>query len=586
MDEALDLSGFATRDAVDSCAMQAWYPKFAVLSIPSRIIKLSDEFVAYLNDDGPLYLPDSANPTNSEYRDAEKEDEVYSDGDWSDDGGAGAGSAAGGGGADAAAPGAVKEQKLPSFPKLEATITKHIGKLGGSIYPKLTWSAPRDAAWVATDGTLRCTNAGEIFLLLKASEFVAHDLTSPYEGCPDAPAPPAAGAPALPPPPSEVHLVLRRWQEISTAMEFRCFVNRDELVAVSQRDYTTFYPSMAAIKSEVEGDILSFFQSKIKGNFAGGPDYTFDVYRKSKGNVLLIDFNPFSPVTDALLFTWAELAEMSAVAAASAVARESVCETAEGEGGEDPEDTGDGLLLPNVAGAPCNVDRYQPPAEMRQTSQTDHINKSLLTAFLDRINDPSYVAPTYNDPIGDITADFTDSDTDDEVGGTGTASAGGGGALRAAGSGVEMAAAELPEPGLPVPLPVVSKPASLAAAVDPTPTEINFRIIETKAEARMRPGIYATSRLPKDVVELESATDIETLAKMYRDGKLDPAGHADSSDDDEPPEGSKRHGRTIQQQQQQQEYAALLAAASSAAAVDTAVVGGNGSKAEEGGAAE
>ena len=25
MDEALDLSGFATRDAVDSCAMQAWY---------------------------------------------------------------------------------------------------------------------------------------------------------------------------------------------------------------------------------------------------------------------------------------------------------------------------------------------------------------------------------------------------------------------------------------------------------------------------------------------------------------------------------------------------------------------------------
>jgi len=118
---------------------------------------------------------------------------------------------------------------------------------------------------------LRCTNAGEIFLLLKASEFVAHDLTSPYEGCPDAPAPPAAGAPALPPPPSEVHLVLRRWQEISTAMEFRCFVNRDELVAVSQRDYTTFYPSMAAIKSEVEGDICHFSSQRSKEILLVGP---------------------------------------------------------------------------------------------------------------------------------------------------------------------------------------------------------------------------------------------------------------------------------------------------------------------------
>lgn len=490
---------------------------------------------------------------------------MYSDGDWSDEEG---GAEAGASGA-ASSGGGVGEESLPSFPKLDAAITKHIAKLGGSIFPKLTWSAPRDAAWIATDGTLRCTNPGEIYLLLKSSEFVAHDLSSPYEGCPDTvqPAPEGgagagadggckAAAAAAAASPAEVHLVLRKWTAILTAGEFRCFVTGNELVAISQRDYTTFYPSLVAIKAEVEADLVTFFTTKIKGKFAGGRNYTFDVYRRGTEDVLLIDFNPFSPVTDALLFTWGELsADADADTDTDTTATTAATETlsaarpqqppsppqsgaAPVEEGTDVEgDPVGGGMLPGVMGAPCNVDRYEPPAEIRELSQNDHINKSLLTAFLDRINDPSYIPPAFNDPIGDITADFADSDLedDDDDEEAGKPRLDGGGAAT-------PVATATPE--------VKYEPEPAAGAGEPAPRArkaIIFRIVETKADARMRPGIYATSRLPKDAVELQTATDIETLAKMYRDGKLDPAGHDARKEDP-----GKKKG------QQREDYAALL----------------------------
>ena len=51
------------------------------------------------------------------------------------------------------------------------------------MLPKLAWSAPRDAAWIAKNTTLRCTTAGDVFLLLKTSECIAFDLTQAYRHC-------------------------------------------------------------------------------------------------------------------------------------------------------------------------------------------------------------------------------------------------------------------------------------------------------------------------------------------------------------------------------------------------------------------
>ena len=43
----------------------------------------------------------------------------------------------------------------------------------------LNWSCPKDATWVAFNNNLKCSNLSQLYLLLKSSDFVVHDLTSP-----------------------------------------------------------------------------------------------------------------------------------------------------------------------------------------------------------------------------------------------------------------------------------------------------------------------------------------------------------------------------------------------------------------------
>lgn len=43
-------------------------------------------------------------------------------------------------------------QATPSFPDLEKKLSKGIEKLGGAVFPKLNWSAPRDASWISNTG--------------------------------------------------------------------------------------------------------------------------------------------------------------------------------------------------------------------------------------------------------------------------------------------------------------------------------------------------------------------------------------------------------------------------------------------------
>ena len=41
------------------------------------------------------------------------------------------------------------------------------------------------------------------------------------------------------------------------------------------------------------------------------PTDTMDIYRIKKGQVLLVDFNPFASMTNSLLFSWEELYELA-----------------------------------------------------------------------------------------------------------------------------------------------------------------------------------------------------------------------------------------------------------------------------------
>lgn len=52
--------------------------------------------------------------------------------------------------------------QLPAFPELLAEIEAAIAELGGRVLPKLNWSAPTDATWLTTCGSVACTNAEEV----------------------------------------------------------------------------------------------------------------------------------------------------------------------------------------------------------------------------------------------------------------------------------------------------------------------------------------------------------------------------------------------------------------------------------------
>lgn len=91
----------------------------------------------------------------------------------------------------------------------------------------MNWSSGRDAEWV--NPTLQCINSEEVFVLLKSSQFVAHDYVCPYhEAIPDFKV-------------DQHYLVLKKWHNLNIAMEFRCFIKDNCLIAICQRDISAFY---------------------------------------------------------------------------------------------------------------------------------------------------------------------------------------------------------------------------------------------------------------------------------------------------------------------------------------------------------
>ncbi|KAK6917103.1 Cell division cycle protein 123 [Dillenia turbinata] len=191
----------------------------------------------------------------------------------------------------------------PSFPDLELKIKKSIETLGGAIFPKLNWSAPKDSTWISPTGNLRCSSLSEIALLLRASDSLVHDLCHAYDSCSDK---------SLPRPPT-FFLALRKWyQSLRPEMEFRCFVRCQILVDISQREVTGFYPAVLEEKDDIKALIEEFFVDNVRLQFES-ENYTFDVYVTNDGRVKLLDFNPWGAFTLPLLLSWDELEGNSVV---------------------------------------------------------------------------------------------------------------------------------------------------------------------------------------------------------------------------------------------------------------------------------
>lgn len=102
----------------------------------------------------------------------------------------------------------------------------------------------KDARWMISDSRLKCTTLADVFLLLKSSDFITHDLCEPYDYrlmqlelflqtlqiyivhrfkfCQDEKD-------------NEIKyidyvLALRKWYALQPAKEFRCFVKNKRLI--------------------------------------------------------------------------------------------------------------------------------------------------------------------------------------------------------------------------------------------------------------------------------------------------------------------------------------------------------------------
>ncbi|KAK2721148.1 hypothetical protein QYM36_003429 [Artemia franciscana] len=106
----------------------------------------------------------------------------------------------------------------------------------------------------------------------------------------------------------EYVLALRKWEDICSSWEFRCFVRDRHLVGISQRDISASWPYLRQEEETIVSSIVSFFKEKIQ-NFFPLTNFVFDVVRYNKEKIKIVDFNPFGITTDGLLFTWEELSE-------------------------------------------------------------------------------------------------------------------------------------------------------------------------------------------------------------------------------------------------------------------------------------
>lgn len=181
------------------------------------------------------------------------------------------------------------------WPEVHDKIRSTIAELGGKVVPKLNWSAPKDATWMSSTNDMECRTPNEIYLLLKSSDFITHDLEQAFDGCID-----TAEVP--------YHLILRKSFNLNPSLEFRCFVRNKKLIAITQREMNHFQ-FLFDLRSEFSLKIEEFFEDILK-DFPDS-NFTFDVYLPPPHDrVWLIDINPWAPRTDPLLFSWLELLTM------------------------------------------------------------------------------------------------------------------------------------------------------------------------------------------------------------------------------------------------------------------------------------
>lgn len=261
--------------------------RYRSLTPKTRLIPLSASFLSYLRADGIILpLEDDLSDDNSDIEDEDEEEVESTD---------------------------PSEAWLDVHQKIKSTISE----LGGSVMPKLNWSAPKDATWISATNSMACTMPNDVYLLLKSSDFITHDLDQVFDDCKKESEDECESASedeesSMDKSLSKIpyHLVLRKTiPAFNPALEIRCFVRSRNLLCMCQRDLNHF-DFLPRLIPKLRSLIQDFFDRNLEKSF---PDenFVFDVYiPPPHDRVWLIDVNPWAQRTDPLLFSWMEILNM------------------------------------------------------------------------------------------------------------------------------------------------------------------------------------------------------------------------------------------------------------------------------------
>ena len=254
----------------------------------ARLVPLSPSFLEYLHADGIVLPSDDRGAQRREWSDTDSGIFSASEAqDSSDDDDL-----------DVAA----------GWRNIHDAIQTTIADLGGKVMPKLNWSAPKDATWINSN-TMECRTANEVYLLLKSSDFITHDLEHAFDDTADDSLS-KGGQNVLTQQSIPYFLVLRKTVEAwNPSVEFRCFVRKRILLCISQRDLN-HYDFLQKMSAKLTSLIETFFDTRLGDTFED-ENFVFDVYVPPPyDRVWLVDINPWAPRTDPLLFSWMEILGM------------------------------------------------------------------------------------------------------------------------------------------------------------------------------------------------------------------------------------------------------------------------------------
>ena len=196
------------------------------------------------------------------------------------------------------------EELFTLWQDVHQTICKTIDELGGRVAPKLNWSAPKDATWINPTNSMECRSANDVYMMLKSSDFVTHDLEHAFDDC-------VSGQDSSQGDEKLVYnLVLRKWVSAwNPSVEFRCFVRRRKLLGICQRDLN-HYEFLFELRPTILTLVQEFFDQQLRDSFTE-ENFAFDIYvPQPYTKVWLVDINPWALRTDPILFSWKELLEM------------------------------------------------------------------------------------------------------------------------------------------------------------------------------------------------------------------------------------------------------------------------------------